>query len=81
MKVIWTPRNIEKVEAHGLNRTIVEAALGAVDFRSVEDPGTYRRIGEGTVEGRLVRVVFAESGPDEVYPITAYPVSRARRKT
>jgi hypothetical protein len=47
----------------------------------VEDPGTYRRIGEGTVEGRLVRVVFAEAGPDEVYPITAYPVSRARRKT
>jgi len=53
----------------------------AEDFRSTPDPGSYRRIGEGTVADRFVRVIFAESGPDEVYPVTAYLVSRSRRQT
>jgi len=51
MRFAWTPRNTEKVERHGLTREIVEAVFSAEDFRSTPDPGSYRRIGEGTVGG------------------------------
>jgi len=81
VRFVWTPRNQEKVKRHGLDREIVEAVFEAPDMRVAVESPSGRGVAEGTVEGRCVRVIFSFSGPDEAYPITAYPVNPTRRKT
>ena len=46
---------------------------------AVEDDAM-RFIVEGTVRGRVYRLVFALTGADEVYPITAFRIARNRRR-
>ena len=80
MRFVWTDRNVAHVAAHGLSTGEVEAAFGAPDAAAMgtERPG--RWIVEGTVNGRLVRVVYALTGPEEVYPITAHRIRRRKAR-
>ena len=48
-------------------------------FAAEEDAARF--IIEGTVGGRVYRLVFAFAGPDLVYPITPFRIARRRRRT
>jgi uncharacterized DUF497 family protein len=81
MKLVWVSRNIEKVEAHGVTPADVEAVFDAPDWATAPSERPYRTIGEGTTpEGRLLRVIYAETeeGP---FPITAFPIRSRQRRT
>lgn len=47
-------------------------------FATEDDPARF--IVEGSVDGRVYRLVFALAGPDLVYPITAFRIARNRRR-
>ena len=81
MRLIWGSRNIEKIKAHGLTTAEVEAAFDASDWATTSSELPYRILGEGTTpEGKLIRVVFAET-EDGPFPITAFPVRPKQRRT
>ena len=81
MKVIWNETNRSRIARHGVSSAQVEALLVSPDFAVVALPGTFALLGEGTVSGRFMRIIFMESEPGEVYPLTAFPVARRRRRT
>lgn len=72
-------RNTKHIARHDVNREIVEAVFDAPDAVILEAEPKGRWIIEGTVGGKLYRVVFVEPGPDEVYPITAHRIGRRRQ--
>lgn len=78
MKVIWTAQNTKHVARHEVSPETVEAVFAAEDAEIVEGEPKGRWIIEGTVRGKLLRVVFTMSGPDEVYPITAHRIRRRK---
>ena len=81
MKMVWVSRNIEKVEAHGVTPAEVEAVFDAPDWIQGPSELPHRIIGEGTTpQGRLLRVIFAET-PDGPFPITAFPIRPNQRRT
>jgi uncharacterized DUF497 family protein len=80
VRFVWTDRNVAHVAAHGLSAELVEADFGAPDAAVMETERPGRSIVEGTVNGRLVRVVFAFTGPEEVYPITAHRIRRRKAR-
>ena len=80
MRFIWTDQNSAHVSGHGLSRTDVEAVFDALDAAEMETERAGRWIVEGTVEGKLFRVVYALTGPHEVYPITAHRIRRRRTR-
>jgi len=81
MRLIWVARNIEKVEAHGVTPSEVEAVFDAEDWLTGPADLPSRSLGEGTTpEGRLLRVLFAES-EDGIFPITAFPIRPKQRRT
>lgn len=80
-RFVWLGSNTAHVEAHGVSTVDVEAAFAAGDFASAPAPKMAGRyVGAGTVSGRVLQVVFAMTGPDEVFVITAYWTLRKRRK-
>ncbi len=81
MKVIWNETNRSHIARHGVSCAQVEALLVSPDFAVVVLPGTFSLLGEGTVSGRFMRIIFTESEPGEVFPLTAFPVARRRRRT
>ena len=78
MRFVWTDQNSAHVAEHGLTRADVEAVFDAPDAAEMETERAGRWIVEGTVEGKLIRVVYALTGPDEAYAITAHRI-RGRR--
>jgi len=81
MHLLWGVRNLEKIQAHGLEPDEVESVFDSEDWASVSSDVPYRFIGEGTSHaGRLVRVIFAET-EDGLYPITAFPIRSRQRRT
>ena len=81
MKVIWNETNQIHIARHWVSCEQVEALLVSPDFAVIVLPGTVSLLGEGTVSRRFMRVIFIESEPGEVYPLTAYPVARRRGRT
>lgn len=81
MRVIWTETNAAHIAEHGVSREEVEAVFAAPGVRFGDFPGSFRKAAEAEVGGRFLRVIFTESGPGEIYPLTAYQVSRRRRLT
>jgi hypothetical protein len=81
VEVLWGHRNLEKIQAHGLEPEEVETAFNADDWATAPSELPYRFIGEGTSHsGRLVRVIYAET-EDGLYPITAFPIRLRQRRT
>lgn len=80
MRFVWTDQNSAHVAEHGLSRADVEAVFDALDAVEMETERAGRWIVEGTVRGNLFRVVYALTGPDEVYPITAHRIRRRRTR-
>lgn len=78
MRFVWTGQNSAHVAEHGLSRTDVEAVFDAPDAAEKETERAGRWIVEGTVRGKLLRVVYALTGPEEAYPITAHRIRRRR---
>lgn len=78
MRFVWTDQNQTHIAGHGLTRDTVEAVFTASDAAEMETERAGRWIVEGTVSRKLYRVVFARTGLDEIYPITAH---RIRRRT
>ena len=81
VKVIWDETNETHIARHGVSREQVEALMVSADFAVIALSGTFSLLGEGTVAGRFLRIIFMESVPGEVYPLTAYPVARRRSRT
>ncbi len=79
MKVIWTEQNAAHIARHGIDLVTVETVFAADDTVILAGQPKGRWVAEGTVGGALYRVVFTQSGPDEVYPITAHRISRRRK--
>jgi uncharacterized DUF497 family protein len=80
LELLWGHRNLEKIQAHGLEPEEVETAFDADDWATIPSESPYRLIGEGTSNaGRLIRVIYAETD-DGLYPITAFPI-RLRQRT
>jgi uncharacterized DUF497 family protein len=81
MRLIWHPRNIEKVEAHAVTVAEVEAVFDASDWATRDAELPYRHLGEGTTpEGRVLRVIFVDT-EDGFMPITAFPIRHRPRRT
>jgi uncharacterized DUF497 family protein len=80
VRFIWTDRNRTHIARHGLSPGDVEAVFAAKDATMMETEREGRSIIEGTLNGKLHRVVFAPTGPDEVYPITAHRIRRRRSR-
>lgn len=80
MRLVWGQRNLEKIQAHGLDKTEVESAFDSTDWGATPSELPYRMIGEGTTHtGRMIRVVFAQT-EDGPYPITAFPIRPGQRR-
>ena len=77
MRFHWYHENIAHIARHGLNTAEVEAIFAAEDFEFDHAIPRGRYLGEGTVGGKLYRVVFTLPGDDEVLVITAH---RSRRR-
>ena len=81
MRLLWVARNMENVEAHGVTPSEGEAVFDAVDWLTGPADLPTRLLGEGTTpEGRLLRVVFADT-EDGFFPITAFPIRQKQRRT
>jgi uncharacterized DUF497 family protein len=80
VRFVWTDQNSAHVAEHGLSRADVEAVFGAPNAAVMEAERAGRWIIEGTVRGKLLRVVYALTGPDEAYPITAHRIRRRRTR-
>jgi uncharacterized DUF497 family protein len=81
LELLWGHRNLEKIQAHGLEPEEVETAFDADDWATIPSELPYRLIGEGTSNaGRLIRVIYAETD-DGLYPITAFPIRLRQRRT
>lgn len=80
MRFVWTDQNSAHVAEHGLSRADVEAVFDAPDAAEVEAERAGRWVIEATVRGKLFRVVYALTGPDEIYPITAHRIRRRRTR-
>lgn len=81
MRFIWDEENRTHLARHGVDPDTAECILTAEDrllFAVDDDPGRF--IAEGTVEGKTYRLVYALSGPDLVYPITAFRIAQKRRR-
>jgi uncharacterized DUF497 family protein len=79
VRLVWTARNISHIAQHGVSRETVEAIFHAADLGQALTEREDRWIAEGTVGANLYRVVYALTGADEAYPITAHRISK--RKT
>jgi len=81
VKLIWVVRNREKVEAHGVTPSEVEAVFDAEDWLTGPADMPTRLLGEGTTpEGRLLRMIFADT-EDGLFPITAFLIRLKQRRT
>ena len=80
MRFVWTEQNSAHIAEHGLSRVDVEAVFDAPDAAEMETERAGRWVVEGTVRGRLFRVVYAVTGPGEVYPVTAHRIRRRRTR-
>ena len=82
MRFVWDEENAVHLARHGVDPALAERIFTAEDrlmFAAAEDASRF--IIEGTVGGRVYRLVFAFAGPDLVYPITAFRIARRRRRT
>jgi len=80
VRFVWTDQNSAHVAEHGLSLADVEAVFDAPDAAEIESERAGRWVVEGTVEGKLFRVIYAQTGPDEVYPISAHRIRRRRTR-
>jgi uncharacterized DUF497 family protein len=81
MRFVWDEENTAHLARHGMDTVLAERIFTADDrlmFGVEDDP--VRFIVEGTVSGKIYRLVFALAGPDLVYPITAFRIARNRRR-
>ena len=81
MRFIWDEQNTAHLARHGVDANIAECIFTAEDrmlFVADDDPGRF--VAEATIEGKTYRLVFALPGPELVYPITAFPIARKRRR-
>jgi uncharacterized DUF497 family protein len=81
MQFVWDEENTAHLARHGVDPALAERIFTAEDrlmFAAEEDP--VRFIVEGTVGGKIYRLVFALAAPDLVYPITAFRIARNRRR-
>ena len=76
-RIIWGVWNTEHISDHSVPMADVEAVMGAPDFEATETEFPFRFVGEGTLGGRLYRVVFMETR-EGLYPITAFKVRKRR---
>ncbi len=81
MEFLWDEQNTAHLARHGIHRELAEGIFRAADrslFAADDDPGRF--IVEGTISGRTYRLVFALSGPELIYPITAFRIAHERRR-
>lgn len=79
---IWLDKNIEHCTRPGhlpdtkmWERVFFEP--GGVEFPASDFPGRFAR--EAEFEGVSYRIVYARTGPDEVFPITGFRIATRRR--
>lgn len=79
---IWLDKNIEHCTRPGhlpdiqtWERVFFEP--GGLEFPAPDFPGRYAR--EAEIEGESYRIVYARTGPDEVFPITGFRIATRRR--
>lgn len=80
MRFHWYPENVAHIARHDLTSSDVEAIFRAKDFGFDHATPRGRYLGEGTVGGKLYRVVFTVPVEGEVLVITAHRIRRTRRK-
>lgn len=81
MQVVWDEENTAHLARHGVDPALAEQIFTAEDrlmFATDDDPARF--LVEGTVGGKVYRLVFALAGADLVYPITAFRIARDRRR-
>jgi uncharacterized DUF497 family protein len=69
MLLVWDEENTAHLARHRVDPALAERIFTAEDrlmFAAEDDPGRF--IIEGTVDGKIYRLVFALAGPDLVYP-------------
>lgn len=81
MRFVWDEENTAHLARHGIDPALAERIFTAQDrLMFAAENGPSRFIVEGTVGGKIYRLVFALAGPDLVYPITAFRIPRNRRR-
>lgn len=80
MRFVWTQQNIAHIARHGLTPELVEAVFLAPDFSQQQTEREERWIAEGTLRGKLYRIVYARTDDESVYPITAHRMSRRTKR-
>ncbi|MBX3182695.1 MAG: hypothetical protein KIT72_19125 [Polyangiaceae bacterium] len=80
LRFVWVPGNISHIAVHDVTPAEAEAAFAAEDFRTGPAEQKGRHVASATLAGRVLQLVYAKSGPGEVYVITAHWVLAKRRK-
>lgn len=81
MRFVWDDDNTVHLARHGVVPALAERIFAAEDrlmFATEDDPARF--VVEGSVDGKVYRLVFALAGPELVYPITAFRIARNRRR-
>jgi uncharacterized DUF497 family protein len=80
MRFIWDRQNRSHLEQHGVEPAIAEAVFFAKDRRIIESAQGFGRYEcEGSLKGRVYRLVFTALSDSEIYPTTCFPVRRRKQ--